>query len=337
MPPTLEQPPTPTPVNRTVWIATLWLIVATAFWGAGFTWGKSAQHSINLAGPGEHSPVGPLLFLAVRFLLAGAIWMAVFWSRAGRGWSWGTARRSIILGALLGGGLVVQHLALDRSSEAVVAFLTTLSIVFVPLLSVVVLRCYPSVVTWLGIAVALFGVWRLTGGSPRGMGVGEWLGVGCAVVFSIYLLTLNALMKRDTPWRLTGGQFIFIGVCCALAVLCLPGGAATLHPTELQRLFGQPGVMRELALMLVLPTIGAFALMMFFQPKLDPTRAALIYLLEPIWAGAFAWMTAGKPMTREELQGAALILAANGLVELLAARRHPKGLTWPQMNADERR
>ena len=227
---TVEEPPTQRSAATRVWSATLWLVVATALWGAGFTWGKSAQHTINLAGPGEHSAVGPLLFLAVRFLLAGAIWMIVFWKRAGRGWSAGTVGRSVVLGALLGGGLVIQHLGLDRSSEAVIAFLTTLSIVFVPLLSIAILRRSPPAATWIGIAVALVGVWRLTGGSPRGMGAGEWLGVACAAVFSVYLLTLNALMQRDTPWRLTGGQFIVIGVFCGLAVLCLPGGAATLRP-----------------------------------------------------------------------------------------------------------
>ncbi|HRK31102.1 MAG TPA: DMT family transporter [Tepidisphaeraceae bacterium] len=307
--------------RRRVGVATCCLILATAFWGLGFTWGKSAQSTINLAGPGEHSGVGPLLFLSVRFLLAGLIWTALFWRRTSFGWSGGTVLRSVLLGILLGGGMILQHLALDRSTEAVTAFLTTLSIVFVPIIALVVHRRLPHWATLLGIGIALVGMWRLTGGSPRGMGTGEWLGVGCAVVFSIHLFLINITVKSDSPWRMTAGQFVVVGFMCLAVLACLQDGTAYLHPAEVQRLFGQPGVLRQLALMVVLPTIGAFALMMFFQPWLDPTRAALIYLLEPIWASAFAWVAAGKAMSGAEMQGAALILGANGLVELLAARR----------------
>lgn len=296
------------------------LVLATALWGAGFTWAKDAQHAINLAGPGNHALLGPLLFLGARFTLAGLLWIAIF-PAARRGWDAASVRRSVVLGLMLAGGMILQHLGLDRSSEAVTAFLTTLSIVFVPVLSTAVLRRPPRLAVWAGVAVATLGVWRMTGGAPRGFGAGELLGVACALVFSVHILALNVLVPRDSPMRLNGGQFLVIGIACFAALALHPGSRPYLAPTELWRVMDQRVVWTGLVLMVLLPTLGAFSLMTFFQPKLDPTRAALIYLVEPIWAGAFAWLAAGRAMTGAELQGAAIILAANAIVELLSARR----------------
>ena len=70
----------------------------------------------------------------------------------------------------------------------------------------------------------------------------------------------------------------------------------------------------------VVSTMIAFGLMFYFQPKLDPTRAALIYLAEPIFAALYAYMAVGRTLSTIALLGAGLILAANVLVEILERR-----------------
>lgn len=310
----LDEPRTEVVRAPSATTAALWLIVATALWGAGFSWGKVAQDTINRAGPGAGSAVGPIFMLAVRFVLAGVIWMLVV-PRARRGWTIGSVKRSLVLGALLAGGIVLQHLALDRTSEAVTAFLTTLSIVFVPLFSAMILRRPPTWVLCLGGAIALFGMWRMTGGSPRGFGLGELLGVACALIFSLHLLAVNALVPKDDPLRLLGGQFLVLGLLCFMTLPFLTGGLEILRPQRAMEMLSLPKVWPGLLALTFLSGIGAFGLMMVFQPRLDPTRAALIYLLEPVWAGLYAWLIAGSMMSPAELQGAALLLVANAFVE----------------------
>jgi hypothetical protein len=58
-----------------------------------------------------------------------------------------------------------------------------------------------------------------------------------------------------------------------------------------------PGVGMNLALMILFVTIGAFGLQTFFQPYIDPTRAALLYLVEPIFAALYPWIVHGKGLT----------------------------------------
>ena len=83
----------------------------------------------------------------------------------------------------------------------------------------------------------------------------------------------------------------------------------------------RPDVLVPMALLIAFSSGAAFGLMMFFQPGLDPTRATLVYLLEPVWAALYAWVVAGKSLSTADVQGAALILLANGFVEWFAARQ----------------
>lgn len=301
--------------------AALWLVLATVFWGCGFSWAKSAQQEINAAAGTPSGALGPILLLAIRFTIAGALWMLIN-PISRRGWTWASVRRAVILGGLLAGGLILQHLALERSTEAVVAFLTTLSIVFVPVAAAILLRRPPHWAVWCGVAVALVGTWRMTGGSPRGFGWGELLGVGCAAVFSVHLLALGPLVRQDSPHRMTGGQFLIIGLCC-WGALCIPGESSlwSVSPGAIGRAVLQREVLFGLGMLVVLGTMASFTIMIFYQPLVDPTRAALIYLLEPVWAGLYMWVFAQKSMSPTEMQGAAMVIAANACVELFTNRK----------------
>ena len=72
-------------------------------------------------------------------------------------------------------------------------------------------------------------------------------------------------------------------------------------------------ILAEALLLTLLPTVMSYGIMMRFQPRIDPTRATLIYLAEPIVASLWAWMIAGRAIGLLTLIGAALIIAANVL------------------------
>src|SRR5437764_616094 len=69
---------------------------------------------------------------------------------------------------------------------------------------------------------------KRTGAAPAGFGRGEMLGLGCAAVFSLYIIAVNLLVPRDDPWRMTAGQFLVAGVGCLVTCVCLRGGAAAV-------------------------------------------------------------------------------------------------------------
>jgi drug/metabolite transporter (DMT)-like permease len=305
--------------------ATFALLLATLFWGCGFTWAKAAGAAVNdQMALGQGAPLGPIWLLSLRFALAGLLWMILF-PAARRGWSWNSIGRATIVGAFLAAGLVTQHLGLDRSKEAVTAFLTSLTILFVPLLMTIVLRRPPPAILWVGAALATVGVWLMTGGSHEGLGVGELLSLACAVLFSLHLISVNMVVAHDVPERIAPGQFFVVAIITALTSLFLPGGIEAMGPAKIMQLIRLPDIGVNLALMIVLVTVGAFGLQTHFQPRLDPTRAALLYLAEPVFAAAYAWIVGGHALGATATAGALLILAANAMVEIIQSRRARAG------------
>src|SRR5215510_14450638 len=133
------EPPQPQPSG----LPTLALLLATLAWAGSFTWAKAAGDGVNqAAGLPSGALLGPILLLAWRFTASGLLWLLIF-PAARQGWTWPSVGRSVLLGLLLWAGQTFQMLGLDRTSEAVRAFLTSLTVIFVPVLMVVIVRRPP--------------------------------------------------------------------------------------------------------------------------------------------------------------------------------------------------
>src|SRR6185503_4452796 len=113
------------------------------------------------------------------------------------------------------------------------------------------------------------------GGGPKGLGLGELLGLSCSILFSIHILLINALLSRDTAARMVGGQFLLTGIACfAITLVFEPS------PQRVLVLPRSPGLWLDLAMLILFATLLAFGLMLSYQPLVDPTRAAFVYLTE---------------------------------------------------------
>jgi drug/metabolite transporter (DMT)-like permease len=301
--------------------ATLALLLATLLWGCGFTWAKAAGDAVHRAvGLPNGSAFGPIFVLGWRFTVA-ALFVLAAMRPARNGWTWRAAVTVALVGLLLALALVLQHLGLDLTPEAVSAFLTSLTILFVPLILTVALRKPPPAVMWVGVVLATAGVWLLmTGGARVGFGLGEAMGLACAVAFSLYILAVNAAARSVDAWQLTAGQFLVVGVACFAICAFIPGREAMRPAAALALVTSGREIWLNILLLTLFPTVGAFTLLNLYQPKLDPTRAALIYLVEPVIASAYAWVVVGRTLPAVKIAGAGLILVTNVLVELLSAR-----------------
>jgi drug/metabolite transporter (DMT)-like permease len=301
-------------------LAVIGLLVATLAWAGSFTWAKAAGDAINqAAGLPSGAFLGPLLLLAWRFTAAGLLWVVLV-PGARRGWTWRSFKRAVLLGLLLWVGQTVQMLGLDRTSEAVNAFLTSLTVIFVPLLMVVVLRRPPPAALWLPIGMAAAGIWLMTGASPTGVGIGEALGLGCAILFSAHMIVLGEVGREESPWRLAAVQFLIVGIGSAVMSLLVSHGPTPLTFQAQWQIISSAAIRLPVVQLIFVSTMIAFGFMFYYQPKLDPARAALIYLAEPIFAAFYAYLAVGRTLSPIAMIGAALILAANILVEYLERR-----------------
>jgi drug/metabolite transporter (DMT)-like permease len=292
--------------------ASLYLILATMFWGCSFTWTKVIVELINirLALPSNHT-AGAVVLTGVRFAIAAAVWFAIF-PAARSGYTRRGVGYGVFLGLLMGSGMLLQTTGLARTSVAVNSFLTSLTVLFVPLISILVHLRLPSPILTIGVLLATCGIWLLTGATPGGFGLGETLGLSCAIVFSVHIMLINHWLPRDHPMRINTIMMLTAGAICLSAVPLMGWG---ISPSFL--LDGEVW-WRFMALVLVC-TIGAFGLQLYFQPRINPTRAALLYLFEPIFAAVYAFLEISERITLQQLGGAALIILANAFVEVLSA------------------
>jgi drug/metabolite transporter (DMT)-like permease len=286
------------------WRADLALVVAAFFFGTTFL---VVQDAVEVA--------APVPFLAVRFLLGAA----VLWLLARRRPATpGELRHGVAAGVALTAGYVLQTVGLQHTSPATSAFLTYLLVVLVPLLAFVALGRRPHPSTLGGVVLTVGGLVLLTGGTggaggpgaggfSAGFGRGEVLTIGCAVAFAAHILILGETAGRHDPLRLTAVQLVTVGVACLVPSLVTGGLALPASALAAAVVTG------------VFATALAFAGMVFAQRIVSPSRAALVLLLEPVFAALLGWATGDAP-TAATVAGGGLILAAVVVAEVLPAR-----------------
>ncbi|MDO8629120.1 MAG: DMT family transporter [Phycisphaerales bacterium] len=305
--------------------AILALLIACAMWGMSFNWNKEAQaivgdRLVEAGGDPELRALGPCLFLAARFSLAVVLWAAVF-PRSLRGWTGRTVAAGVGGGLFLSSGMLLQHYGLSLTTESLSAFLTSLTVLFTPLLATLVLRRRIGGALWASVACATAGVAVMTLYREEGrFEKGALLGVLCAVVFSAHILWVDYFGRRESAWRFTLAQFAAAAVVFTAFTAASPGGRRLVEFDLVMDSFASARFAVLASLSLVFSTLVTFGLMFRFQPDTSPTRAALVYLTEPLFATVYAWFASGRSIGGAAMFGAVLIILGNLVAERFARR-----------------
>lgn len=317
--------PAPSIDSRREHRAILMLLIACVLWGVSFNWNKSAQallgaQLVRVTGDEHLRAVAPAAFLAVRFLATVVLWIIAF-PRSLRGWTVRSALAGFLGGSFLAGGMLFQHYGLVSASESLMAFLTSLTVLFTPILASAVLRHKVSGMLWLSVACATLGVALMSLYRKEGrFDLGALLGLVCALIFSVHILVVDYFGKSENVWRFSLGQFTTAAFIITVFALLRPGGFQLLSPHIMLGAFASPALLFLLSLTIVFSTIITFGIMFVYQPHTSPTRAALVYLSEPIFATVYAWLAAGSAISPAAMGGAGLIILGNLLAEFFTRR-----------------
>jgi drug/metabolite transporter (DMT)-like permease len=200
------------------------------------------------------------------------------------------------LGAIATIAYQCQNLGLQHTSTSNSAFITGLFAVTTPVIESVLYRRLPRAAIWIAVAMSVVGLFLLTGAEPT-LGFGDGVTLVTAVAFGFWFVVTGMLVTRVDVVSLTAVQL------AAIATLSLPialvEGFGTLTST---------------AVVAILFTgIGcsaiAFSLSAWAQRSIEPSRASLLNLLEPVVAGVVGYAV-GERLGGIGYLGALLILAA---------------------------
>jgi drug/metabolite transporter (DMT)-like permease len=150
------------------------------------------------------------------------------------------------------------------------------------------------------------------------LGLGEGLTFVAAMVFAVQVLLLDRFGREVPSAHMTVG---FFAICGILSTLLGTGWA--LSHGGLDRwlqwtvaMLRDPSIAVDMALMTVFCTVLAFHWMNVYQPRVSASRAALIYLLEPVFASLFSVVWGYDAVSPRLLLGGGIILGGNLLAEM---------------------
>lgn len=244
------------------------------------------------------SDVGPVPFVAVRFLIA-ALVMAPLAVRRPR--SAGILRDGGGCGVSLLAGYLLQTIGLRYTTPSISAFVTALFVVIVPLLSFALFGERLRGATVAGVVVTVAGLALLTAPSG-GIGLGVWLTLASALAFGVNVVHVGVAAPRHDPFRLAAVELAVVGAGAFVPGLFLGGYAFT-------------GVAWAGAVFTALAASAlAFSLLVWGQARLDPTRTSALLMLEPVTAAVIGYGV-GNGLEPVGAVGAVLILAGIVVVE----------------------
>ncbi len=291
-------------------LAELLLVTVTVFWGGTFPLVKEAIVDL---------PV--MSFLWVRFLLA-AILLLLF---AGRGiltLGWRGVGRGVLLGTLLFLSYLFQTWGLALTTSTNTGFLTGLNVVWVPLLAGPLLHKSPAFGAKIGVSLALCGLFLLTW-QPGTLSVnpGDLLVLVCSFFVALHILGLDALTEGFDGRALT---FVQVATMAIWSLL----GSLAYEPVTWPRSWPIDLVV-ALVITAVFATVYAFWVMTSFQRLTTPTRAALIYTLEPVFAAIFSILLLAEQLSSLAWVGGAMIVLGMVIAELLPAPKPVEAAVEP--------
>ncbi len=288
------------------------LLLAVVFvWGSTFVLVKDAL-----------ADVSPLLFNLMRMALA-ALCLGILYRRhIGH-----IERRALLFGAVTGlflaTGYQFQTAGLRLTTASKSAFITGMTVIFVPLL-VVLPRLRPAGThaprwnAFAGALLAFAGIVFLTvpahaGFDFRSINAGDLLTLACALGFACHVLALAHFSPRMRFEQLALLQVSFATVFMAIS----------LPVFEQPYIHWSARVMIALAVAAVLATAVAFTVQSWAQQFLPATHTAVLFTLEPVFAWLTSWIILGERLGLRSGIGALLILGGICITELVPSRIQP--------------
>ena len=295
--------------SRTELLAFLALLTMTAVWGSTFFLIKDLVTRI---------PVTDML--AVRFAIASVALAAIAAPRLRM--SRPVLAYGSLLGLLYGSAQILQTAGLAHTAASVSGFVTGLYVVATPLLTALILRRRIPRVTWLAAILATvgLGVLALHGFA---LGYGELLTLLSAVIYAGHIVALGRFSSPQTALSLSVVQLIMITLVCGVAAWWPTAGSTA----GIQL----PSSAADWLIVLYLALIASaltMVLQTWAQAHIEPSRAAVIMAMEPVWAAAFAVALGGETITARMVIGGLAIVSAMYLVE-----RRPQRQPMPAREA----
>ena len=277
------------------------LIFSTMLWGGTFAVVKQSLNDSS-----------PMFFLGWRFLIALIILLPFVFKNKNE-----FTLKSVLSGSLLGVfyflGFATQTVGLKYTLATKSAFITAISVALVPIMQTTLEKRAPKRSSLLGIVFVLIGVLFLSSGNTgllkflsdlsSNFNFGDFLTLLCAISFAAYIVYLDIASSKYGFWVILFMQITVTAILAFLFAAIFNSAGLETIKFDLNKslIFG-------LIYTSLFTTLLTTILLTKYQKDISPTKAALIYSLEPLFATVFAFVLLGETISGIAAIGALLIM-----------------------------
>ncbi|MFP7297913.1 DMT family transporter [Neobacillus niacini] len=282
------------------------LLFVTFIWGTTFV---LVQNAIGL--------LEPFSFNGIRFLAAAVLlilWLVIFERKQLAYLNLRMAASGVFIGFWLFLGYATQTIGLLYTTTSKAGFITGLSVVFVPLFSMFLLRQFPSRNAVAGVLVATIGLFLLTMTDVSSLNIGDGLVFICAISFALHIIFTGKFSSQYPTLLLTVIQISTVAILSILSAFFFEDWRLSFNADILL----SEDVIIALVITSVFATALAFLIQTNFQKYTTATRVALIFAMEPVFAAIAGYYWAFERLSYSALFGCILIFAGMIFAELPA-------------------
>ncbi|NYE04720.1 drug/metabolite transporter (DMT)-like permease [Bacillus niacini] len=282
------------------------LLFVTFIWGTTFV---LVQNAISL--------LDPFSFNGIRFLAAAVmllLWLFLFERKQIALLNLKMLASGLFIGFWLFLGYATQTIGLLYTTTSKAGFITGLSVIFVPLFSMFLLKQFPSRNAVIGVSIATVGLFLLTMTDVSSLNIGDGLVFICAISFALQIIFTGKFSNKHPTLLLTVIQISTVAVLSILSAFIFEDWRKSFNVEILL----SKDVIVALMITSVLATALAFLIQTNFQKYTTATRVALIFAMEPVFAAIAGYYWADERLSVSALFGCLLIFAGMIFAELPA-------------------
>ena len=297
---------------KTISKGNIFLILAAIVWGMGLV---SQQAGMDY--------LGPLSFTAVRCTLGGIsmIPLVMFLDKSKKkeleveptkAEATPDTERPINKGILLASFfcalallslILLQQYGLLHTSVGKAGFITALYILITPLMGKFLLKKPVAKNTWIGVAIALVGMYFLclTDGID-GINIGDAIMLLAAIAASTHMHVVDHFVAKYDPVKLSCFQFTMVGLMCFIPAFIFEGDVFTWEYIKLSAIPILYAGLCSCAVGYTFQIIG--------QKYTEPNTASLLLSMETVFALIAGWVILGEVLAGREYLGCAIMFVA---------------------------
>ena len=278
------------------------MLIATFIWGTAFVSQTTGMGAI-----------GPFTFSASRFFLASLTVLPLMIIYERKSFSKFIDNKnyiylSFLAGLALFGGMGLQQYALLKSQVANAAFLSTLYVPFVALISRFIFRSYSHWIVWIAVLLCLYGSYLLSSNQAFEIQQSDSLLFVAAFCFAVHIIVIDIFMKQYySPFTFGLIQYFIVFMLSMILAFSLESPKISNMQIE----------WFEIIYTGVFSAGVGYTLQIIAQSKANPAPAAIILSMESVFGAIAAWILLDQFMDLNKILGCIAVFTGVIIVQII--------------------